>query len=212
MNTFDICVLTSIGIITLHGLGRGATDILLSTASGILSILLAVFLYPMISAVASNHLDNAITAQILAVVGSYLAAVVVTGMVSSSLKRILHPVSQGMINSLLGGVIGFLKAVSLNILVFLAIGIFNGGHITSIVSVRDLLDRIDASDYPAWMVEGVCFDKLYATTKALTKLVPDHVLSKKLLPNQNIFETVPEPSKKGNWHKEISRQLEELIQ
>jgi uncharacterized membrane protein required for colicin V production len=177
LTLFDIVVLTIISISSLLGLYKGMLQIVINSACFIASIVVAILLYPKVKVIFSSYFSNDLIISIASGISSYIFSLLVFTFISSSLKIMLSPISQGFLDRLLGIVAGVIRGTLISVVLFWVAAIFATGIHSKAESAEDLVFSLPRDEYPEWLKNAITTMYLESLLKSIAKLMPEDVLS-----------------------------------
>lgn len=182
MNLFDIIVLAIVISSTLMGLYKGLIRLSISLISFCLSLTGAYFMLPIVETAVSEHIQNTIAVNITSGVIAYLISMLFFAFLGGQVTKMADGISGGLIDRLLGLVVGALRGLVICSGLFALIAVFASDAYVGAKMAKDVADKIDHDKYPKWLTGAATYDTIENSAKIFGGLISDKSLRAIKLP------------------------------
>lgn len=185
---FDIVIFVIVTISSMSGLHNGLLNIIVNLTGFIISILLALFVFPYIKSVLVGNLENELLVSVLSGIIAYICALFAVTILTSWISRLLKPISGGFFDRTFGLIVGILRGIALSVIIFAVIAVFVSGTYLKAKNAKELVLLLDREKHPSWLARSKTTDYLEDFLKRSISLMPDGFLESIKLPKVDNHE------------------------
>ncbi len=173
MNTFDIVILSIIGLSSLFGLFRGMIYIVINFLGVIASIVFALFIYPHVVKLFTGHIENEIILMVAGGVSSYIISLIIFTLACMKIVAMFSFFGGGSIDRVLGFVIGIIRGWLVSVVIYAGYAVFSTGSFNKAEKVEDVFLKIDEKKYSQMLKESSFSGSLKTTLEQIVGMVPE---------------------------------------
>ncbi|MBN8438843.1 MAG: CvpA family protein [Rickettsiales bacterium] len=184
MGIFDIIVVTIILVSCLFGLYKGMIHLLVNFIGFIASLIVAFVLYPKIKVVVASYFNNEAVVAITSGISSYMFSLVFFTFICSSIIMMVSPISQGLLDRLLGLVAGFIRGAIIALVLYAIVAVFATKSYQKAEKIGDIFTEISTDKYPDWLKDSMFTKYLDSVLKDVVKMIPDRIIEHEMKPTK----------------------------
>lgn len=184
MGIFDIIVVTIILVSCLFGLYKGMIHLLVNFIGFIASLVVAFVLYPKIKVVVAGYFNNEAVVAITSGISSYMFSLVFFTFICSSVIMMVSPISQGLLDRLLGLVAGFIRGAIITLVLYSIVAVFATKSYQKAEKIGDIFTEISADKYPDWLKDSMFTQYLDSVLKDVVKMIPSRIIEHEIKPTK----------------------------
>lgn len=177
---YDYIVYTIMLFSILFGLYRGAIKTILGLIYFVISIVITTFIGPHFFIYIYDQISDKIIASIISIIIGYIVSAIICSICNSVTCYFISPISGGAVDRSLGLLVGAMRGLVINALIFFAISIVVNGTYIKANSIGTIL-AIDHNDNSSdWYKHSHCHNMLRRISIVLLRLIPEEILMKEL--------------------------------
>ncbi|GAA5251750.1 CvpA family protein [Candidatus Rickettsia kedanie] len=173
---FDITIFAIIALFSFCGLYQGIIGFSTRILSFITSIMLGYCLYPYISKLIGQYMENEVIRIIIAGVISYLVSLILCVFIVYKFLAIISFMSNGFIDRFLGLLAGFAVGTTISLVLFFITMVFTSENYFKSKSLKDFVVSSKQSKYGGVLKVSVTTDYLDALSKNIIVIIPNETL------------------------------------
>lgn len=193
---FDILILAMLSISSLLGVYRGMIHITVNLLGFVASIVAAIFLYSYVRILFSAYVDNELVTTIASALTAYIISLIIFTIITSKVTLLFGNTSKGVLDRILGLVLGVLRGGVFSLVLFAIIAIFTAGTYSDAEKSEDVVQNLSIDKYPEWLKESTTTIYLEKALKASMFLVPEQTWQSIKMPTKHKEEDIIEVIKR----------------
>lgn len=179
---FDISIFTIIAVSTVFGLYRGMINIAISLVGFIASIILAIYLFPIIHHFLLGHVEKHAFVSIISGAFAYIFALVVTTLITTKTITLCSFMSCGGADRALGLIFGLLRGLIISVFIFALVAIISSGSYIKAENLNQIILNLDQRKYPEYLTKSKTSKFLELSLKKSITFIPQNILEYNILP------------------------------
>ena len=222
---FDIIILTIITISSIFAMYRGLIIFSINLLGFILSIISAFYLYPFIVDVFTRYCSHEVILVISAGVLSYIMSLIFFSFLMNYVKLMVATIRGGILDRFLGLFAGFVRGVTICVILFVMIAIFTAGSYIKADNLYDISKETKIESYPAWLTKSLTTKYLDSISRNILSLFSEESLKSIELPSikntQDALDVIKDTNmpkqEQNNYKKEeihnknLEEELDEML-
>lgn len=200
---FDISIFTIIAVSTAFGVYRGMVNITISLIGFISSIILAIYLFPLIHHFLLGHVENHALVAIISGAFAYIFALVVTTLITAKAIALCSFMSCGGVDRALGLIFGLIRGLVVSIFVFALVAIISSGSYIKAENLNQIISNLNRDKYPEYLIKSKTTKFLELSLKKSITFIPQNIMEYNILPKP------PEIDKKIKDNIDIIEEIKE---